>query len=91
MKELGMVHPSIYSGPNNIYECSEDMDEDEIEEMKEQEEKFLAQVGITHNALIRVDDDFQNIALEISIYHQFVFVLLNIQASRAFCFTQFTY
>jgi hypothetical protein len=67
-KALGMVNPNLYLGATNIYESSDDLDDDEIEDMKKQAAKALRDVGI-HNTLVRAEDDAQELSIEISILH----------------------
>ena len=69
-KELGMVFPCVYIGTDNIYECSDDMDEEDIEHMKAQGEKTLTGVGINDGITIRADDEFQDLSIDISIMHR---------------------
>merc|ERR1712137_28540 len=67
---LGMVNPNLYLGSTNVFESSDDLEEDEQAEMKEQAQKLLKDVGITHNTLVRADDDAQELSIELSVCNQ---------------------
>ena len=69
-KEMGMVFPCLFIGTDNVYECSNDMDEEEIADMKEQGSKILKDAGIVHNTIIRADDEFQDLSIDITIIHR---------------------
>ena len=71
-EELGMVFPCLFVGTDNLYECSDDMDEEDKEYMKEQGKKTLQAAGITNGVIVRADDEFQDLSIDITILHRYI-------------------
>lgn len=71
--ELGMVFPCLFIGNDNLYECSDDMEDDEKEYMAQQGKKSLEQAKIVNGTIIRAEDEFQDLSIDITIFHKFVY------------------
>ena len=65
-----MAYPNLFLCSDNLYECSPDMDEEEIAQMKEQGAKSLAEAGLTDGTLVRAEDEFQDLAIDILLTHR---------------------
>lgn len=53
-----------------MYECGEGLEDDEREHMNKQLKKLLKDVRITHNQLIEVGDQSQELKVQIGILHR---------------------
>jgi hypothetical protein len=67
-----MSEPMLFVGNDLVYENSEDMEDDEKEELQTRIKKSLYDVMIRHDTIIRAVDDVQQLSLDVRISHTYV-------------------
>ena len=65
--KLALVEPSILANDDLIYECGEDLEENQIESIQKRQQKTLKELGIVDNTELLVEDFSQDITWKVFI------------------------
>lgn len=67
-----MAEPMLFANNSLMYESSQDMEDDEKEELEERIKKTLYDVLIRNDTIIRAVDEIQQLSLDVRISHTYV-------------------